>query len=268
MIKSTHKFPEELPGLDVNIKKRQEGNLKLLNTIVDILDANNLNYVLAYGTALGFYRDHKMIDWDADIDIIIDLEAYEFLLKNYPEHLMTSDNTPWHYYQFPRWVPSLKDVDVTDPNSLYIDIFVILPSTHRRVSYYNHSLFIKMQCASSWKKVPYFFNKKSANMFYKGLIYTFLFWVPRLTMQRAWKYIIEKKKPNCYYVSNYPNHKNNHKIDIEDFYNPSYVEAYGRKYKLLNNVEKHFLKEYGKTWRTPIKTKHAIYYGFTEMDSK
>ncbi len=50
-----------------NIKKAR----KLLNDVVDYLDAQNIDYHLEGGTLLGFVRDGEFLEWDHDIDLSI-----------------------------------------------------------------------------------------------------------------------------------------------------------------------------------------------------
>ena len=40
-----------------------------LDQIISILNNNNINYWIDWGTLLGIIRDNKLFDWDHDIDI-------------------------------------------------------------------------------------------------------------------------------------------------------------------------------------------------------
>ncbi|WP_051590843.1 diacylglycerol cholinephosphotransferase Mf1 [Mycoplasmopsis felifaucium] len=254
------------PAKEENLRKRQQLNLKLLNEFIDILDKNNLNYSLVYGTALGFYRDKKMIDWDCDIDVLLDFEAYEFLLKNYPNNLMTSKNTKWHSLQFPRWVPDLNTADIKDPNSIYLDLFIIIPTEHKKINWYLNSLYTKLQAACSWRDITYQFKERKLAKFQRFVLWSLCFWVPKLTMERTYKKLFSIN-PNTYFISNWPLHKEDNSINISDFYNPKVIYVNGKNYKIMNNIEKYFEKWYGKNWTTPIKNNRSVYYGFTEMYS-
>lgn len=72
----------------------------VLNDMADILEKNNVKFLLYCGTALGVYRDNRFIDWDHDIDLAIfedeiDMEKiYNIILKsdkfNYFKHYPTN----------------------------------------------------------------------------------------------------------------------------------------------------------------------------------
>lgn len=58
--------------------------LELLENVGKVLDKNNINYSLMYGSMLGYGRTKKLISYDDDIDIIIykkDLEKFENVIK-------------------------------------------------------------------------------------------------------------------------------------------------------------------------------------------
>ena len=51
--------------LDISDTER----ISLLKRLVDVLNENNVDYCIGFGTLLGCIRDKKMIPWDYDIDI-------------------------------------------------------------------------------------------------------------------------------------------------------------------------------------------------------
>lgn len=52
---------------------------QLLKKVVDILDSNEIEYWLAYGSVLGAVRHNGFIPWDDDVDIYINGKDYEKL---------------------------------------------------------------------------------------------------------------------------------------------------------------------------------------------
>lgn len=67
-----------------DLKETQECLLDLLKYTCRVLEKNNLNYSLAYGTLIGAARHHGFIPWDDDIDIVLPYTDYLKML-NLPE---------------------------------------------------------------------------------------------------------------------------------------------------------------------------------------
>ncbi|MCS4536839.1 MULTISPECIES: diacylglycerol cholinephosphotransferase Mf1 [unclassified Mycoplasma] len=252
------------PGLLPNIKKRQQGNLKLLNELVDILTQNNFKYSLAYGTLLGAVRNNDLIEWDADIDIIITKSALDFLIAKYPDRIVTNENTKHHFLTFPRFVDSLSNVDVKDPNSQYIDLFVVVPSSAEVFKKYLTKPIYKTKGLRGWTNVKYYFNHKIAKTLARIFVKLSMWWLKGLTFQAVYDklYVANSDK---YALTVWPDKSNYCLIESVDFNSPSSIEMCGRKYMCLNNTEKYLEQWYGKTWKTPIKTSKSIYYGYYEM---
>ncbi|QSF13936.1 diacylglycerol cholinephosphotransferase Mf1 [Mycoplasma sp. Mirounga ES2805-ORL] len=251
------------PSLPENIKSRQLGNLKLLKEVTDILSHNNFDYSLIYGTALGAVRDNKIIEWDTDIDIVIKQEAYDFLLKNYPDRLLTNENSKEHFLTFPRFIESRKKVDFKDPNSLYIDLFIAIPSTKQKIYKYNKSKLNVLRGLKAWTGVNYYFTKKILRTLSRIFVKGFL-WTKKLSYKETYKQLHDNN-PEVYALSTWPSkHSSELWIELNAFDNMKKVKFNDNEYYIINNIEQLFEKEYGSNWRTPIKTKGCHYYGFFE----
>ncbi len=61
----------------MNTRQIQLTELDMLIEMDRICKDNNLRYYLAYGTALGAVRHQGFIPWDADIDIVVDIDNYK-----------------------------------------------------------------------------------------------------------------------------------------------------------------------------------------------
>ncbi|QBF34425.1 hypothetical protein EG856_00545 [Mycoplasmopsis phocirhinis] len=255
---------DDSPMLDKNIKKRQQGNLKLLHELVDILEQNNLTYSLAYGTLLGAIRSNKLIDWDADIDLIITKQTYDFLINNYPDKIMTNKNVNHHFLTFPRFVSSLKDINVTNPNSQYIDLFVTVSSNENTFKKYLTKFTNKIKGLCGWTKVKYYFNHKIIKTICRFLVKSTLWWVKSLTFDKVYQ-TLYVPNTNKYALTVWPTMDNYCLIDKDDLTNLKQIELCGRKFFCLNNAQKYLKQWYGATWKTPIKTAKSIYCGYYEV---
>ena len=73
-------------------KSRQE-LIYLFQTIMKILQNNNLNFILFYGSLLGVLREDNFIDGDDDVDILLDRKDADKLLSIVSSH----DNISYRY---------------------------------------------------------------------------------------------------------------------------------------------------------------------------
>ncbi|MEJ2688666.1 MAG: LicD family protein [Deltaproteobacteria bacterium] len=72
---------------------------QLLVFIVNVLQANNIEYYIDHGTLLGIIRDGDLIPWDDDLDISVP-EKYQCqtldLFRNKPQIFPFSNDLNWH----------------------------------------------------------------------------------------------------------------------------------------------------------------------------
>lgn len=65
---------------------------EVLDTFVAILNKNNIQYFLEYGTLLGFYRAQDFIEWDDDIDISVHIENTDINIGKVVKQIVCSLN--------------------------------------------------------------------------------------------------------------------------------------------------------------------------------
>lgn len=110
--------------------------IKILDAIVAICNAHQLQYYLAYGTLLGAIRHKGFIPWDDDIDIYLPRDDYDKLaaiLKNAeaekPDWLEYYDgDKPGYYYPFAKAVDNTTIAKMEDnltQHGVWIDLFPI-----------------------------------------------------------------------------------------------------------------------------------------------
>lgn len=87
-------------------KKYRDILFDTLKFTIDFLHKNNLNYYVAYGTAIGAVRHHNMIPWDDDVDIYMPRKDYETLimlstkLRNSNYHFVSLETEKSYYLPF------------------------------------------------------------------------------------------------------------------------------------------------------------------------
>ena len=91
-------------------KKQKEIMLELLKYFDDLCRKNSIKYSLIGGTLIGAIRDKGFIPWDDDIDIILEKENYDKIIKilktnnNSDYKLLTRDTCKDYYFPFPKLV--------------------------------------------------------------------------------------------------------------------------------------------------------------------
>jgi lipopolysaccharide cholinephosphotransferase len=106
------------------LHRAQAELLRMLGEVDDVARRRGIPYVLAYGTALGSYRDGRLIPWDSDIDLAVPHQHYEDFLAalrvDLPHDLTVySLETHREYEQlFARVAPRNLD-----HNLLHVDLF-------------------------------------------------------------------------------------------------------------------------------------------------
>lgn len=64
---------------------KEEGVVQNLREIKDVLDKNNVNYWLDFGTLLGAVRSGKLIEWDSDVDLGVWYGNVDQIISIFPE---------------------------------------------------------------------------------------------------------------------------------------------------------------------------------------
>lgn len=120
---------------DDQLKKVQQCELMILKKIDEVCNALNIEYCIAYGTALGQRRHGGFIPWDDDIDIVMRREDYNKFLTKGPRLLggnfflqtnYTDENFPKFYAKvrlkntkFIEWTYRSLKIN----HGIYVDVF-------------------------------------------------------------------------------------------------------------------------------------------------
>lgn len=129
-------------GMEINKNNIQHIELEILIEMDKVCRENGLTYSLAYGTVLGAARHKGFIPWDDDIDIMVDIDSYQYFCKAMQYKLPNKyfiysyKTSPNYEYLFNRI--GLRDVK---HNQIHIDIF---PMVGLPQSKYGRRIFSKV----------------------------------------------------------------------------------------------------------------------------
>ena len=130
----------------MNIEENKRTTLNILKFLLNFCDEHDLNYFMAYGSALGAVRHHGFIPWDDDIDIYMLREDYDKLLsyrdcfEGTDYKLINLDNTDNYYLKFSKIID--KRTTLWEQKSIpcligsFVDIFPLDNSIVGRQSYF------------------------------------------------------------------------------------------------------------------------------------
>lgn len=182
--------------IELTEQEKKDELLNVAKYVVEKLDANNIPYVIYYGTLLGAIRHDGFIPWDDDFDLIIpsnylnvlsdifDDDGFEFWSNkniNYydwvprvssNETLVSVNNSPWPVY---------NHTFSTNTLGLAVDIYPVLVEPDSKVLRFLQGILgkIEKKLYSSSFRLKSDKIKKAANMIYairsnmKGDVYYF-----------------------------------------------------------------------------------------------
>ena len=178
----------------IDLKKRQELLLDLLNQLQEYCQKHQLRFYLAGGTLLGAVRHGGFIPWDDDIDVMMPIEDYNRLISiadeqkpDEPYRFSTPVNNPYHMWPFLKFIN--HDTILVEPMvskkakkeqekyyGIYIDIFPIygLPDdgSEREIFQLNlHTLYQK------YVKSVRVMNRRPKDNFFVYLVRYILYYI-------------------------------------------------------------------------------------------
>ncbi|MBQ8192739.1 MAG: Stealth CR1 domain-containing protein [Bacilli bacterium] len=120
-------------------RKLKQYEQKILDKFVEICEAHDLNYYLAYGTLLGAIRHKGFIPWDDDIDVYMKPEDYykfkDIMIENSVNGYFYQSLETEKYYSLLFAKLRMNNTSVIEEklkdekihNGIYIDIFPLVP---------------------------------------------------------------------------------------------------------------------------------------------
>ena len=101
--------------VNFDLEELHQVQLGMLEKLIEVCEENRLTYFLAFGSLLGAVRNHKIIEWDDSIDVVMPYEDYVTLTK-LPQNTWGSDLFMQTYdsdSQYPRIYAKLRNSSTT-----------------------------------------------------------------------------------------------------------------------------------------------------------
>ena len=240
-----------------HLEQHKKELMTFFKELKKILDENNLWYIAEFGTQLGAVREQNMIEWDDDIDLGISIETYNFLKSHYPENVLDTDQKGYPFL-FPKWVPNRKKFLDTD---LFIDIFIIVPTTYKKIKKYKSNLTIYKFSNQMFNKGSKYKPTDGLGKFLKCLLWPIQWTSKKISTNDSLNMLYEKEKPEINFLINLPILPKKH-IDGQ---NHRPLNIWQREKTKFGDTEIFIPSEYdyclklsyGDKYMTPIKTTRA-----------
>ncbi len=241
------------------MNNKQEKVFNLFKEFIYIMESNNLQYSLIYGTLLGCIREKGFIPWDDDIDIAIPIETYEWLIKNYPNKIKTNYNSA-NFLLYPKFTNNNE----SDMKAVFIDLFITLKTSEINIKKYL-SLKNKLRYLHSFSHRSLHNEQLKLKIANK-----LLFWTWGFKKYKLLDAISDLKNDNGdkNIIINWPFKKitiNNTFKDL-NFNNFEYKEFENISCKVFKNYNDILEQNYGKNWMVPIKYKMSEHLGMYDMN--
>lgn len=249
---------------DENIKELKKYELKVLDEITKICEENNINYYLAYGSALGAVRHEGFIPWDDDIDLHMLspdlLKLRKTCKKKLDEKYYFQDKiTDKYYYNYwakiglenTTWMP--KERIVNCKYGICVDIFPVFPVKNTKKDKMKMERYMKILliCSSKYYVIN---NTKENYSGYKKMIHKLLpNFINNLIYEFAYKKLCSSYKDyDQIMIYDLENNKSKY-FDKEDIIGNNIKVFEKRKLLVPSNTDKYLSTFYGKNYMIPPK---------------
>ncbi|MBW0595195.1 lipopolysaccharide cholinephosphotransferase [Mycoplasmopsis anatis] len=232
----------------------------LLKELISIFEKNNLKYVAYYGTLLGAIRHNNIIPWDDDVDLVIDYDTLEFLIKNYPNLVKVGKNSN-NFLMMAKYTHDREDeVDAT-----FIDLFVVVPTNKEKLKKFR-------KLTNKLRYFNYYANRKvSKELWHIKILRFFFFWtrkLPKFTLEEAINQVRDTKVQEKQFIITWPDYANMQKTTFPlewDFFDSELCKFDDFYIAVPKKYNDFLVKEYGKNWHIHKKTLLSEHYGMYDV---
>lgn len=264
---------EEIKDLD-ELKKIE---LNILLFVDKVCKENDIQYSLAFGTALGAVRHKGFIPWDDDIDIAMTRPNYNKLLnildnlndKNF-KCLHFGDAHPDYYFPYAKVVDlntTLKEDNLKGIKDygVWIDIFPVdkVPNKGAKKAINKCKNYQTLACIVPQEK---FKKSKTSSLasFLKLFVYPiakmhkFSYW-----LKKAEKIQTKHNLEDCDFVADYNAHlREKAKLPKSFFEELTEIEFEGHKFPIVKDYDKYLTILYGDYMKLPPEEKRVSAHDF------
>lgn len=247
---------------EVEIEHIHNYELDMLMEIERITKKHNINYYLAYGSAIGAVRHNGFIPWDTDVDIIVDIDSYDYLDDLLSKELNAKYRVK-HYKNDDTASLLFSRVVLNNDSGIvvHVDIFPMVGLPESKLK---QRLFIRL---ARLVNGLYFFKKVNLEEHYKGqrkiirtskLLKIIAFPVPSKILILI-KEKLEKMYPikTAQHLFNLCGAYGTKEIIVKDWLSkPTYVDFENKKLPIPKEYDKYLTHIYG-DYMTPKKTNYV-----------
>ncbi|MGR5166994.1 LicD family protein [Vibrio astriarenae] len=244
--------------MDQDLKVVQSHLLKMMNTLSEFFDKENIQYVAVGGTVLGAYRHSGFIPWDDDIDLAVPYDDFNRLIAmadSLPEGmtLQCFPTEPRYHLFFAKikldgtvYVENRFEHSDIHPG-LFIDVFPLYKNNTKE----ENDAIIPLSNKFSRCVKPY----QGVIGKVKSLVYKTIYPAPEVSYQLVQKQLSKHNdEPAVSWSSMY--HQDSF-LD-EDVFPPRKLDFDGIPLNVPCNVEKYLENKYGGDYMTPPPIEQRI----------
>ena len=244
---------------DSELMKNHSDCLKLLDVFLSICDANNIEYFIAEGSALGTVREKGFIPWDVNIDINMSIIEYEKLDK-----ILSSMDLGDMIWELPKHGRMAKWLVFKNPGDCRVrsnlDIGLFAPCSSFLIARLFEHLFLlwnykahKLKHSTIKRSFPYNILARISKLFSENFYFG--------NMNR---FAHKKKLNNAKYVANITPGGlllKGHVLPVDVYYGDrAYGEFEGRRVRLPSRWDYYLRGMYGDDYMTPKRVEKGTYF--------